>query len=410
MRRLILITIVALLLATPAWAANLIYSQDFEEPGLELSDVFYTSYTQAPDVPDYSVSIITEADGNRCIRGNVYTNSPDSDWVDPITGKPAWLSPKLNIGGSTDGPYAGGWGTCHNFRDLHTGELYIRWKMKIDDSANMLRGPYDSNGAFKLMYPSDTGGVNTHYMNRYNNRWSFYGNYFHEGANTVYGASPVNTGEWVTYEAYFKYASELGCPDGEWRFYENGELVFDHTMIDADDGYLDGQVNIRSVEEGKITVLRFIHFTFGSNGPCGYQIDDIEIWDGLPDEEPPAEYSGDLTTWFENDRGVSQDGSIVKGEPLNLRVKYINQRDVGEFDFYSYLYKLNDQEEYVPVGEGAFKSKENALFDADRPQASISIPLSTNVSLGQYKITTEAIAPDSTVVDTSEIYLEITGN
>lgn len=263
--------------ATPvAVAADRIYHEDFEAEGLALADVFYTTYTSPPDVPTSSVAITTNQPhgGTKCIRGNVYRTVLDS-----ITGLPGWSSPKLNIGGPGGSPPPP-WGTYHKFDDLHDDELYISWWMRWDSDANFTRGGGYA-GAYKMMYINGTGGANESYNNRYNYKFSFYNPLFIEtsvlGAPLIVGGA--NDGAWHHYEVYIKYESSYGVSDAIWRLWEDDVLWWDKT---------DAQ--FLSSPTGKINSIRFIQYTLGADASSGYQIDDIEIWDGMPgggDTTPP---------------------------------------------------------------------------------------------------------------------------
>lgn len=254
------------LLVSQAISANLIYKQDFEQPGLRLSDVFYTS---GPS-PEAYVSIVTSNchSGTRCIRGNVYEGA-----TDPITGLPGENSPRLNIGGVSGTPE---WGTYHNFRDHHVQELYVSFWMRWDQGANFQRdlGYGAEPGAYKIMYVSSTGNINQSYTNRYVNSFSFYQN---SGMRETYVQSPngnINDGRWHHYEIYLKYETSYGAGNGIWRVWEDGKLVWDRNNI-----------TFLTSSDGKFTSIRFIHYTGGALASSGWQIDDIEIWDGIPDSE-----------------------------------------------------------------------------------------------------------------------------
>ncbi len=298
---LINLQIVVLLFSSPAWAADLIYSQDFEGEGLELTDIFYTSHTwfneetqQTEPLFTQSVSIVENSpgyeahSGNKCIRGNVYM--ADSDFRDPITNKPGHCSPHLNIGYNENPSF----GASVNFRDAHTDELYISFWIRFDEDAVFTRAG-GNPGAYKMMYLSDRGGAITHYfLNRYAHKITSYsGTYYTENLNSFYNVnSAINDGQWHHFEVLMRYEDNLGDENGILEIYEDGELVYSQDDIIVKNGvpWTDGHVHFKSIEDARFSTLAFIHYTFGSDGSNGYMIDDIEIWDGLPaggDTTPP---------------------------------------------------------------------------------------------------------------------------
>ena len=275
MKRIILLMFVVLFFAGTAYSAEMIYSEDFENVhNNDIGKVFFTSHSDDP--PDQYVAITTNDPhgGSKCLRGNVYDGH-----IDDITGLPGELSPKLNIGGNTGSPL---WGSYHNFRNQHDKELYFSWWMRWDEGANFTRNG-GNPGAYKLMYISSTGGVVQSYNNRYNHKATFYSNYMDEGQNVSY-LPLINDGQWHHYEVYIKYESSYGANDAVWEFWEDGVKAWEKT-----------DAHFLASATGKIQNIHFIHYTFGAEGSSGWQIDDIEIWDGKPDEQPPINYSGSIS-------------------------------------------------------------------------------------------------------------------
>jgi len=150
-------------------------------------------------------------------------------------------------------------------------ELYMSYRMKIDDSALVGPGKWRALWEYKTKnYGSGSGFRMIAFIYTDNNGktyWNFQGD--RNPSNPVWEKPnfdiPVPRDEWFKVEYYIKWSDSS---DGYASMKVNGQLVADHfgaTTINSDD-------------------LDFIILTqvYGNSHPMHQWIDDIEIWDGQP--------------------------------------------------------------------------------------------------------------------------------
>lgn len=254
---LILAILILAITAFRAEAAQRIFLFDFEN-GQGIEDVFGSNYSDYWNLVTGHVAITSHEphSGNFCVRSNLGTTS-----ADPITGLPAISNAHMVIGG-TNFPF----GATNNFKDRHGNELFVRVWWRWD--------PGLPNVGVKMVYnqgqncgsivgdeqPYADHGGNYAFYQEYPEPWS-------SGsiakANTT---GLINDGRWHKIEQYFRYSDGLyWCKiDGIEIYRRNGFALPD---------------------------ARLTYFSFAQQHPYdrpasqGFQIDDIEIWDGLPPED-----------------------------------------------------------------------------------------------------------------------------
>jgi hypothetical protein len=233
-------------------AAQRIFLFDFEN-GQGIEDVFGTNYAGYWAATSHvAVTSHEPHSGNYCIRSNLGTTNADS-----ITGLPAVSNAHLVIGG-TNFLY----GATNNFRDRHGDELYISFWWRWD--------PGVLNQGVKIVYNQgqNCGSILCDWQTQPPvGSYSFYQDYpepwgsgYLSKTNTT-GA--INDGEWHQVEQYFRYSDGLyWCKiDGIEIYRRNGFAL----------------------PGARLTYFSFAHeHPYERPASEGFQIDDIEIWDGLP--------------------------------------------------------------------------------------------------------------------------------
>ncbi len=318
-------------LCSPAAAGDLLGSQGFESPGWESQftgqGTWGDNITRAAHEP-YS--------GSYCLRWNQY--GPPNGRNDPITGLPGIGNSLLDWRGGTD--IVGQ--TPH--------EMYFSMRFRHDDYSNSA-GFGDS--ARKLFYLVDQaynvgamylkfqlGTVRPHmsYGNgAYNENWAYdnwgYNNMFFQPS----GISASLNGDWRRCEIYFNYDQHyfmlwfdgvLMLP-ADWG---SNLTYWERFPADAAAGRIKYDPSLNLHFKG-FQIGYFAH-TFDcvncnddSEYYCGFQIDDLEVWNGMPGpggedtqapsisaDEPefvPYEFNPDFIENYVNVTGSAQDNNYV---------------------------------------------------------------------------------------------------
>ena len=329
------------LVPTASLSANLLYNEDFESTGWE---------SAFRDEPVWGESIVRTTNhphgGSYCIRGNLYPR------IDPITGMLGMVSPQFEC----------------SFNDISSttpNEVFVRYYMRFDDSNWINVSSIDGSvigteffGKFAYLV-TDGGGPVLGFF------WCAWGgeqeenDQMHLEVNGGYYTDPWVLENWGTYTLY-DMASGTIAVDGQWNkieLYINYDndfiMMWGNGTLSTHWRFPDGQVPIHSLSH--LRGLQFWHTNVvaidgSTDGPageyyCAWQIDDISVWDGIPDGDDiaPAMPTG-LTgaaglnqaaiDWDDNTTDLDLLGyyvykSIVSGGPYSpAHTSYL---DVSEF-------------------------------------------------------------------------------
>ena len=249
--------------AASSHSAALIAKEDFEDQNF--SDFFHAAQ------PDYwnnlAITSYQPHSGVYSLRGNAC-----SSCTDPITGRQGRNRTDLNFG-YTPNP---GIGTVFDLDSLHDNELYVRFWLKYDANFDPADG-YSSNKVWWMQFEGDT---DTYYVQFRGSSLSYYDEAGHT-RETYSSISPdAVDGKWHLWEIYVRY-NDYGQDNGILRvWFDSQEKVY--------------YTNARFIlsDGGKISRMCFGYFHNSAGSSAGWQIDDIEIWDGIPDSEGSGGESG----------------------------------------------------------------------------------------------------------------------
>ncbi len=286
--------------ASTAWTANLIYRIDFESDGWESKF--------AGEWRNYSKRVTTNPHGGQySLRGNLMEGR-----IDPITGLPGNNSPKLDIVISDKTPHG----------------VFIRYWRRFDD-ANW-SGSESGHGKNDYLV-DDTVGTGAYFTAM---RWET--GLFKVQGNGGY-PQEWDQKHWGGLYAALKSpepSAYRGNADGQWHkfeFYINYDEHFMQVWVDGQRleatgnsvGYImDGKVPLYPDFHLSALGFLYVHEAQVENSSdrtgyaCGWQIDDIEVWDGLPDDMQGGESPGDnppsvsITNPTSGDSYSTSEGSI----------------------------------------------------------------------------------------------------
>ncbi len=269
---------------------QLLYRQDFESDGWQ--DEFTGRSTWEP-----RVAVVTHAPhgGARSLRGNQM-----ADVVDPITGLPGRGNVLLD------------WrGAGHDIHERTPHELYFSYWFRHDDFS------YAGEGEGKLLYFVDAEGCSTramylggqlHQRDLFiaydngcgSNRWAHCANSVH-GADVCDPCRADGTCDNWGYSGLYLRNPEVAPAAGLWRHFEYHVdygarrmrfWVDSHPITHA--RYPDGRIAYGPERTFRWTGFQLFYAStsdgrdfpecVSGEGACaGWQIDDLEVWDGMPD-------------------------------------------------------------------------------------------------------------------------------
>ena len=238
-----------------SYSANLIAKEDFEDQNF--ADFFHAMYPHYWD----NIAIVSYEphSGSYSLRGNAC-----SSCIDPITGLQGRNRTDLNFGYCPECAL----GTSFNLDEAHNEELYIRFWLKYDKNFDPTDG-YSSNKVWWMQFESDT---NTYFVQFRGTSLSYYDE--SGGGEHYFSISPnAVDGKWHLWEIYVKY-NDYGSNNGILKIWFDSEL-----KVDISNALLRVQPG------GKISRMCFGYFHNNATTSSGWQIDDIEIWDGIPDSK-----------------------------------------------------------------------------------------------------------------------------
>ena len=273
-----------------------LYYQGFEEDGWQ------SEFTGQSVWEDHVARVTHEPhSGSYCLRGNQMAGV-----IDPITGLPGKGNPLLDWRGAG--------------YDIHTRtphEMYFSYWFRHDD--------YDwpsseDNGEGKLMYLIDvTHNVRAMYLGRqfakgslrirysnggYSDRWAWCSDSYHGDCLECRAAGTCDN--WGYSSLTLTNSNVFPSADGQWRHFEYyinydehyfSTWIDGHKLADSKGIYPDGNIHYDSGLDLHWKGFQLFYASIGDGrnfkdcedqtGHCvGWQIDDLEVWDGMPDSQP----------------------------------------------------------------------------------------------------------------------------
>ena len=267
--------------------ANLIWREDFEDNSY-LDTFGLSSGTVSNAWDGYVITTNNPHSGSRSMRGNI---NNDSGAVDSITGAPAGqvgAGTYLNFGDSGTLQK----GTNHNFYDAHRNEFYVSYWMKLDNPFYTNSSWDSGQPAWKLFFTNGGNGVclpvggvtpNMRFTSSGVTVSSYGGgttcNFSEAESYDSASINMANDGQWHRFQIYVYYGT-AGNNDGILKVWVDGALRQNRTNL-----------QLRSTSTGRFSRLTIGHWhqgeifgycTESTGKKCGWQLDDLEVWDGNP--------------------------------------------------------------------------------------------------------------------------------
>lgn len=277
-----LVALLIALMPVSSYAATLLYSEGFESTGWESSFADGSWNNATPNI-DRTTS--APYAGTYCVRGNLWmgTGAAYGTFIDPITGLLGDTNPQFELRGPSE-----------LIRDTNP-EVFISFWVRYDDSTWAPSPAYKT--AFLCEATESTAG----------------GYFTFDYASKVLRITGINGGtydswylpNWGNSKAYFTNPSmPLLGPDGDWHqiavywnetgsylqfwidgflLYANPGSTYESNYPGTDKVYMAPGWNLRGLQLMKSDGNSY--FASSTNGTgyfVGYQIDNIEVWDGIP--------------------------------------------------------------------------------------------------------------------------------
>jgi hypothetical protein len=282
-RFIIILFILTLSFPSHVIAASLVHSEDFEDNNRFITYGGTTDY-QATFTNGTAITTSSPHGGTYSMRFNLGETSA----LDPIEGFETEVNPHANIGlsgadyGNTSGFDCAG---------ITTGEIYVSYWFKYDEG-DLYKLSHQNH---KVLYMHNTVYADNVILGH---RYS--GNLYlaveGDADNTSeyelldQSTPPIDydDGEWHQEAIWVKYGSP-NTADGEIKYWVDGTLLVDETGI---------QFITTTDERVHYFELSGNHAEIGGVVSVGFQIDDIEVWDGLPSaaEDPTPTINGCTVT------------------------------------------------------------------------------------------------------------------
>ena len=280
------VAVLLILWATPLLSATRLYYEDFESSGWEAGFRGGDWSGHVARTTNHPQS------GSYCLRGQAM------DRADPITKLTGIQNPQLecDFGGISS----------------HTpNEVFVRYYIRFDD-ANWTNISSDTGEVLatdfygKFAYLTDDKyGLGFMWFN-----WGANGGNpgaMHLEPNGGPYSDPWLMENWAGNFALYSMPSGTIGIDGQWHkveiylnYTENYAMFWGDGVLSTKSVFPDGEIPIHP--ESHLRGIQFWHFAFGTtedstDGPpgeyaCGWQIDNIEVWDGLPDQTSDPEGPG----------------------------------------------------------------------------------------------------------------------
>ena len=292
-------------------AAKLIYCLDFESAGWESA---FRSGAWSGKVDRVKNS---PHSGSYCLRGNLKEGNND-----PITGLPGENNPQLEFVGNNISPKT-------------PKQIFIRYCRRLDqsnwsgtmnghgkgefitDDENSVRAYYTGLAWNSNDYCIASNGAYSQDEDRAN--WGYIKGY-------LAGPNPGGAGGvWHKFEIYADYRNPANQYLKMWVY---GVLLTARPGSAAVGKIVDGKIKVdrsfhmRGLQLLYVASTQVNKSTNGKGFACGYQFDDIEVWDGMPGDEPDSK-----AIVIDNlDPAYSESGSWVTSNAIRSQTYGANYR------------------------------------------------------------------------------------
>jgi hypothetical protein len=312
-----LIVLIAALVAVPALAADLMFSQDFETPAGWEDDFRSGAWNYLGVLHVDTTSAVSAHYGTMSIRGNLFQQRPGDTGpsgygIDPVTGLENLSNPQLE------------WAPDEIVDTADSGYVYVEFWMKLDHST------WAPTGGGKTFYITDTTyGTAAYY-------WGIQAGTGNASLSSNGAWMDEDRANWGYSKAYMTwYGDQYGGPDGQWykfgilmnyndmemSFYMNGDKLLGSGAAAEAYGLTDGNFPMADAFEWRglqilyVANSQIVTSTDGNGYACGYQLDDFKVYDYLPDYEPPPPTppSGPLVSRDGRTAEVTWDAATLDG-------------------------------------------------------------------------------------------------
>jgi hypothetical protein len=266
------------------FSASLVFNENFEDGNA--SDTFGSSYASYWQTHINCTEVVTNTphSGNYSFRGSL----SESGSIDNISNEPGCVNAHNSFG---QGPASYGNTSNFNVGTIDSGEFYLSWWVKFDSGelANLLSDTH------KMLYLYTNGSANNLIMSVSDSRQLrlFVNADNQAGYPYTAGDNPDNN---------YQYGYNLGVvpslDDGNWHKFEfyakwgtgGGSNSAIKVAVD-DTNVLDVNNAVAIYQTGDHVWTAALPSNLSAAGTAvssvGWQVDDIEIWDGLPDTTTP---------------------------------------------------------------------------------------------------------------------------
>ena len=301
-KKTIILTIAILLLAAPAcWAAELIYSEDYDGTTVGAADEM-RGWNEVVDELDQDSL-------NHCGKAYVAANTGDDftrpviRWINQLGHtKDFYIKFDVRMDADLGSPYPGDWSTSSAEYDLGNNEV-INFKLLCFSEGD---DPWDDPWNPVISFEPSVGGSG-YSVYHWSHISSFYEEYYGRWAD-INDINSLYDHNWHTIEVYVHVGEEAAVDvhpepsgDGILEIKVDGEVVRYDENVPFRGPASEGQ-GINSLE-----LFRHVKYAGSAAQANGIPmighlyVDNIELWDGMPDEQQTV-YSGSISA--ETDKAV----------------------------------------------------------------------------------------------------------
>jgi len=264
-------------LASPTIAATRLFYEDFESYSVggvnsgsnDYASFWTTASVYCTDLARLGITNSNPFGGSRALRGNAWNYNGIK--YDPITGLQTENSYHANLGGEGQSVQCGADNRFDIYGNIST-DLWVVIQLRFDSNFN---NPNVGSKIFTFW-----NGSGEFYIEMWATRVALYGNgivaepdFYDFGVNNFMGA-------------YHEFMVHIDFANDRIAVYRDG--VRATSLGDCSAGACDGSYVRYTGSRVSDFYLMFIHETadLHCSNHCGWQIDDIAVWDGQPSKPP----------------------------------------------------------------------------------------------------------------------------